>query len=1017
MSTTPQDDRSAPAGENAIVVPAARVAAHAGGVLSLPDAASLEDAQFVQAGLDLVITTADGAVLVLENYFAMARPPDLMAADGSVFEAVYVVARATGETGAPSEGAEASAANDTGEDGEQPRRVEEEVASATPDEIATLVEIAPTAGTESTETTPVGPEGLPPVVPVTFEIPAFLTPPAPIGTPPSVGFGAPGGPSSAARSAPSDDSVDPLPLVAEAPEVVNLGPTATADTVTTNTLDGTPFSIPISALLGNDVDPEGDPLGGFSLDGAAIGGTAQIVGSNVVFTPAEGGVEPASFAYTISDGVTVSEAATVSIEQEAGDTLDGAIAAGREGVALLSTIGPATVGGLDFQQDDIVSLGLSTEVATLSFDGAAFTNAENIDALALRPDGIFLLSTTGNATLGGLAFRDEDVVAYDPDTDTATMLLDGSTVFSANEDVDAVSLLANGNLVLSTQGSATLGGLSFQRDDLVEYDIATDTATLLFDGASAFSNTNENIDAVSVLEDGSIVLSTTGSASLGGINFQRDDLVEYDPVNDTAILRFDGATSFTASENISAVHLLSTGDDTLNGTGDDDVLLGGGGNDALTGSAGDDVLIGGAGADVLDGGADTDTASYADAEAGVVASLGDRSILLSSGGAEVAGGLAIQADDLADFDPAAGTAVLSLEGDAVFSANESIDALAVLDNGHLIISTTGTATLGGLTFADEDLVDYDPTTDTATMLLDGSTVFSGNEDIDAVSMLANGNLVISTTANATLGGVSFQRDDLVEYDIATDTATLLFDGASEFSNANENIDGVTVQSNGHLLISTTGSARLGGLNFQRDDVVEYDLSSDIATLFADGSDIFADAANLDAFHIEGFGNSGDAAGDTYVGIENLTGSAFDDTLAGDGASNELRGGGGADVLIGDGGADRFVFGPDDGTDVVGDGTVAIGQGLHDLIADFEAGADQIALDGFGLGEALVEGANLFVIDEVYDGTNADAGAANPHVVIDVNGTVYHDDDSGTPGYSVVTEVQGDTPTAADIVVV
>ena len=67
MSTPSQDDRLAPAGENAIVVPAARVAAHAGGLLQLSDAASLDDAQFVQAGLDLVITTADGAVLVLEH--------------------------------------------------------------------------------------------------------------------------------------------------------------------------------------------------------------------------------------------------------------------------------------------------------------------------------------------------------------------------------------------------------------------------------------------------------------------------------------------------------------------------------------------------------------------------------------------------------------------------------------------------------------------------------------------------------------------------------------------------------------------------------------------------------------------------------------------------------------------------------------------------------------------------------------------------------------------------------------
>jgi serralysin len=37
-------------------------------------------------------------------------------------------------------------------------------------------------------------------------------------------------------------------------------------------------------------------------------------------------------------------------------------------------------------------------------------------------------------------------------------------------------------------------------------------------------------------------------------------------------------------------------------------------------------------------------------------------------------------------------------------------------------------------------------------------------------------------------------------------------------------------------------------------------------------------------------NYGDAAGDTYYGIENLTGSAYDDILYGDNAANEIRGG-------------------------------------------------------------------------------------------------------------------------------
>src|SRR5688500_14815928 len=50
-------------------------------------------------------------------------------------------------------------------------------------------------------------------------------------------------------------------------------------------------------------------------------------------------------------------------------------------------------------------------------------------------------------------------------------------------------------------------------------------------------------------------------------------------------------------------------------------------------------------------------------------------------------------------------------------------------------------------------------------------------------------------------------------------------------------------------------------------------------------------------------SAGDANGDTLTGIENLTGSAHDDSLHGDGGNNVLAGGAGADVLVGDAGTD------------------------------------------------------------------------------------------------------------------
>jgi Ca2+-binding RTX toxin-like protein len=75
----------------------------------------------------------------------------------------------------------------------------------------------------------------------------------------------------------------------------------------------------------------------------------------------------------------------------------------------------------------------------------------------------------------------------------------------------------------------------------------------------------------------------------------------------------------------------------------------------------------------------------------------------------------------------------------------------------------------------------------------------------------------------------------------------------------------------------------------------------------DFASYFASPAGLTVSLANAALNTGEAAGDTYVSIEGLTGSAFDDVLVGNSASNTLIGGGGADQLDGGAGFDYAAY--------------------------------------------------------------------------------------------------------------
>ena len=118
-------------------------------------------------------------------------------------------------------------------------------------------------------------------------------------------------------------------------------------------------------------------------------------------------------------------------------------------------------------------------------------------------------------------------------------------------------------------------------------------------------------------------------------------------------------------------------------------------------------------------------------------------------------------------------------------------------------------------------------------------------------------------------------------------------------------------------------------------------------------------------------NTGDASGDTFATVENLTGSNYSDTLRGNSSSNGIEGGAGNDILTGNGGADTFVFhvggfGADTITDFGAgagmDDVIQIDDDIVDNYVDLLAAASTVGADTLidfgGAGSVLLTGVSI-----------------------------------------------------------
>jgi Ca2+-binding RTX toxin-like protein len=316
--------------------------------------------------------------------------------------------------------------------------------------------------------------------------------------------------------------------------------------------------------------------------------------------------------------------------------------------------------------------------------------------------------------------------------------------------------------------------------------------------------------------------------------------------------------------------------DTIYGLGGDDTLNGLGGNDVLYGGDGNDTLDGGVGNDTLDGGTGTNTATYASAASAVTVSL-----LLEGSAQNTHGG---GTDTLSNIQNLTGSNFAdTLTGDA---------------NANFISGGSGDDTITG--GAGDDTIEGGIGTD--TLMLSGP---KANYTITAVGLGA-----YTVTDNVGSDGTD-HISNVEKIHFSDVTYTLPITGWT----GNDSLTGTTGDDviNGlggnDVLNGLAGNDQLYGGD--GDDTLDGGAGNDTIDGGAGTNTAsYADAALGVTVSLALQGspqNTKNAGLDTLTNIQNLLGSAHNDSLTGDANNNTLEGGAGDDTLIGGGGTDTASY--------------------------------------------------------------------------------------------------------------
>jgi len=192
-------------------------------------------------------------------------------------------------------------------------------------------------------------------------------------------------------------------------------------------------------------------------------------------------------------------------------------------------------------------------------------------------------------------YKNEDIVAFDPATGEFSIYFDGSECGLTDANLDDFDILENGDIIFTLRSAFTIEGLGEVDDsDVISY---TPNAagcgtfgTYVVGAKVGLTQGEEDIDALGVDEDGSLVISTIGTAKVPGsdgeLEVKDTDLIKWDATTATWSLYFDGSDvdltdtsedirsvwldAFNAAQGIQNIYLTLSGDFDVESDNDDE---------------------------------------------------------------------------------------------------------------------------------------------------------------------------------------------------------------------------------------------------------------------------------------------------------------------------------------------------------------------------------------------------------------------------------------------------------------